>query len=360
DPPEGVECASGKGQYSTVTWQGSFSIKELESIFAKYIADYSEGEFQDPTLKHQRENMINLTSAEWNNYNGPAQKLTPKIIFNQEFGALSGLKIKYVNYAIDPKKVTRQDTQFTYTDIYGQVPPPFTEPPTIAQLVAQYGFPQPPPATSEEDWKNTWGRFWDKIPIVPNDLVWGKISAMAYGLDIEGNPMPLCAVPYLGLDIVVPEYFRTNLISAQLNQLLLPQIAQSPLAEGPSQKSLAQGDFNSGCRLPAQKSGSHSIGSCSITADLLASNKTNVTVKNPVSQSDGKVLAEVDMAHDPCQVPPDSDPGSGRKYCLPEKIPIDPPVTYEIFVCSTRSCPTCPLVPGEKTVDIPTSIVLSV
>lgn len=342
DPPPGVTCDNdpnfNKGEWVTVNWQTVFQLKDLESVFAKYNSDYSEGDFQDPTLSHQKENLLNLSSSQWNDYNGPAQKLTPKIIFNQEFSSnsdLMGLKIKYVQYVLD--KPTRDDAKFTYTDIYGQGPAL-----TIKQLHDMYGDPQPPTDTStqaqKDQWVNTWGRYWDKIPLAKNDKAYGQMAIQAAMLDDIGNSITgFCASNFI-YTIVVPEYFRTNQISAHLNRLLVPKPAQSPLTENPEEKSLAQQN-SSIC--PFTKENAFSSPRLKSTT-LIASSQPNF------SPQEGQVLAALDDdTHRACLVPP-ADLGTGQDYCMPKQVtinstPKDPPPNgspgnNRIFVCAKKVC----------------------
>lgn len=341
DAPPEANCSSGKGEWVSVTWQASFSIENLESIFAKYISDYNEGEFQDSSLAHQQSNLLGLSSSQWNNYNGPSQKLTPKIIFNQQFGALSGLKLNYVRYVLD--KQNRRDAQFTYTDLSGQGPAL-----TIKQLVGQYGFPNPPSDPAQDpNWQAAWGRYWDKIPIAANDKAWGELlgpQAWTF-LDKWGNLGALCAIAPK-TPIIIPEYFRTNLTSALLNQLLMPKTAQSPLSWQNSQGTVSGAetsaalnhDAGAACHVsPASQAPSEQT-KVLLPTTLLASSNPNFS---PGGQ--GEVLAALDIDHSFCQKP-QADPGLGDKYCMPQKPMVVGPRTDEIFVCATevKNCPAVP------------------
>lgn len=360
--PDGFSCDPDPnfdyGEWVEKTWQVDFKVEDLESVFAKYTGDDMEGDYQDPSLTHQKANLLGLSSSQWNNYNGPAQKLTPKIIFDQKFSALSGLKIKYVEYAIDPAKVTRQDVKYTYTDIRGQGTPL-----TIKQMYDLFDFPNPPttssPPADQQRWLNTWGRYWDKIPLAPNDKAWGEMGIAAAGIYDDVGVLP-DSIPKRGSDkicpawfpykIVVPEYFRTNLAAAELNQLILPKIAQSPLSYSPSNNDLSEKNPHEGMACQ-QNSNPPLISSPFKDMTLLASTQTDFPATGGQIYSSGghetnsQVLAALDEAHGACMLP-SGDPGGGQKYCMPNRIFVNSgqmgqsvPRTDRLFVCAKKDCP---------------------
>lgn len=346
DPPPGITCDTdpnfNKGEWVTVPWQVTFNVKDVKSVFAKYISDSLEGDFQAPegnagaNQEHRYANFNLLSPSDQNNYFGPAQKLAPKILLNQEFSALSGLRIKFIRYVLE--KPNRQDAQFPYTDIYGQGPPL-----TVGQMFTLWGFPDPPTESSSEwakqFWQYTWGRYWDKIPLAANDKAAGKLGAGAFMLDSAGNPQTNCARPTM--DIIVPEFYRTNTLSAFINQILLPKAAQSPLTYQ-SEDWTKEETLASACNLNSSQKPLISLKDVPIT--LVASSD-----KSSSSQENGEVLADLSVNHDLlCQVP-QAEPGDGDGLCLPKQITVKSTpkaIPYEnsdgndtVFVCANKVCP---------------------
>jgi len=209
------------GQAVTVALDTSFTIdfSKLQAIFGIPNSNYLEGRFQDQL--HQSANIISLNSSEFNKYHGPGQKAAPKVMTDQ-------LRVKYVQYIYEHPQLPEASSK--YADIEGK------NPHTIYELIHDLGFLYPPvPPESDDDktqWLATWGRYWEKIPTTYSEFYEGKIEfRFLAGKDLidqakAGNYCPQDNLRVI--KFVMPEFFRTTATSGQLNQVIVPKVAQSP------------------------------------------------------------------------------------------------------------------------------------
>ncbi len=180
----------------------------LESLFAKSNSDSIESNSQDPS--HQQENLLGLSSPQFNSYFGPGQKIEPRIMVDQ-------LRQKYIDYVY--KKPTLPEASSKYTDINGK------NPKTVYDLYNQFGTPKPPSdGGSQDNWVQTWGQYWDKIPTAVNEFFYGKLT---FPVSYKTNkcPQPNSRIIYF----VMPEFYRTASLTNQLNLVLVPKAAQSTI-----------------------------------------------------------------------------------------------------------------------------------
>lgn len=207
------------------TFRVDFS--QLQSVFGGTNSNYLEGNFQNET--HLQKNILGLKSQDFNEYYKGLQKLTPKVVIDEQ-------KVNYVKAITgtsdDPKKDkhTLPEAANKYTDIRGQ-----GDPKTVYDLVAEYGQPNPPQANASDEeksaWENTWGKYWPKIPTAYSDFYKAEINFLpAAGDNIifkvrEGEYCPLPIDPKI--NFVMPDFYRTTAVSDQLNRLLIPIAAQS-------------------------------------------------------------------------------------------------------------------------------------
>ena len=208
------------GETLTVTLNAAFTVdfSKLQAIFGPSNSNYLEGRFQDQT--HRDTNILDLKSVDFNKYHGPGQKAAPKVMVDQ-------LKVKFVEYVYEKPELAESANK--YADINGQ------NPKTIYDMVKTPNFfypPQPPSWGGDADsWNKTWGRYWEKIPTAYSEFYEGKIEfRILVGKDLidqakAGNYCPQDNLRVI--KFVMPEFFRTTATTGQLNQIIVPQAAQS-------------------------------------------------------------------------------------------------------------------------------------
>lgn len=198
----------------TFTFTVDFS--NLQALFGATNSNYLEGRFQDTS--HRQENILALSSSDFNLFHGPGQKAAPKVMVDE-------LKKNYIEYVYN--KPTLAESANTYTDIEGN-----GNPKTIYDLVNEFGLPNPPEANADKTkWRDTWGRYWEKIPTSYSEFYEGQLAFHYFFGNqpqfeqfqkIKGCP-PRIVPP---IRIVLPEFFRTTHTSDQLNRLIVPLAAQ--------------------------------------------------------------------------------------------------------------------------------------
>lgn len=302
----------------TVTWNWGGDIvlnnEDLSQMsFSRSVVDYLEGRFQDQD--HRQDNLFSLSSADFNQYTGRVVKLAPYLLTD-------GQRVNYVNAVLNTLP-RLWEADFTYLDIYGQGPAK-----TISDLVAEYGLPNPPTASSSEAekqaWQATWGRYWQKIPLSTNDQSQGTLSAPYINqVSYPDQTSATCGFQTL----TVPDNYRLTNVSAYLNQILLPKEAQfmtqgSFLGANISQKKVA-----SNCSLPsyqinaaqenqAPKEDLHLVankapevlGESSPAPNLLAAVTRPSQTEPPAAASEQMTSCNLER--------PDSQEGAGNKICF--------------------------------------------
>ncbi|MCR4324716.1 MAG: hypothetical protein NUV69_03435 [Candidatus Curtissbacteria bacterium] len=179
---------------------------KLQAVFAPENSDFGGGKFQDPA--HQLSDITSFNGEDLNNYHGPAQKLSDKILIDD-------LKIKYINYVSSEAGHNLPEAETQISDIKGG------DPRTIFQMVTDFGHPKPVGETQDP---NTWGRYWEKIPTSYSEFHKGFINfKSAVGQkDIKRLEQGQCLFQSYKINITLPEHFRTAHISDQLNRLIVP------------------------------------------------------------------------------------------------------------------------------------------
>src|SRR3989344_2606714 len=129
DPLPGVTLTGTLNQEVTIPINVSYLVdfSKLQALFGYPNSDYLEGRFQQSS--HRDENLLELKSADFNNFHGPAQKAEPKYLSDLE-------KVKYVHYVYNKPEIAESPNK--YANIKG------LEPKTIKELVDLYGLPVPP------------------------------------------------------------------------------------------------------------------------------------------------------------------------------------------------------------------------
>jgi len=204
---------------ATVTAVGDKTLKftldmsKLQSIFADTNSNYLEGRYQ--SQDHQQAPLLQLDNQNRDNFFGPGQKAAPKVMTDQ-------LRTKYVNYVYN--KPTLAESANTITDVNGQ------NPMTIYDMVQKWGLPDPASAT----FQSTWGPYWVKIPTAYSEFYEGKLEfRAAIGNDWinavkSGSKCPESFDSRPPITFIMPSLFRATATSGQLNQIIVPKIAQSP------------------------------------------------------------------------------------------------------------------------------------
>lgn len=219
-----VEGAQGEQVFlPAVTFIFRIDFSKLQALFANTNSNFLEGKFQ--TNEHRFANITELNSQDFNIFHGGIQKLSPKILTDEQ-------KKNYVKYIYE--KPTLPEAENKYTDINGA-----GDPKMIYDLVNEFGQPDPPTfGGDQKQWLTTWGKYWEKIPTAWSEFYEGEI-AFHYvvgnkGLEMlkkpdpnnpEGTKCPLRAGD--AIKIVLPEFYRTTATSDQVNRLLLARAAQS-------------------------------------------------------------------------------------------------------------------------------------
>ncbi len=224
DPPlnlifDDVQGELGKDIPFSRTFTFTVDFSKLEAVFAENNSDYLEGKFQDQN--HQSANVMGLNSADLNNYFGSLQKMAPKYLINK-------LKFNYISYVLTVNPHIPEAAS-KITDINGN------NPQTIYNLQQQFGWPTGWPDNFGTDQNpETWGRYWSKIPTTYDEFYEGKLEFrpiigkqqkeqfLNKGICFLLDPFKNRTITF-----VMPDLFRTAAVSGQLNQIILPKIAQS-------------------------------------------------------------------------------------------------------------------------------------
>ncbi|HSX19287.1 MAG TPA: hypothetical protein VLE91_04100, partial [Candidatus Saccharimonadales bacterium] len=198
-----------------INYSFTIDFSKLQSLFANTNSNYLEGEFQ--TSSHTTANINDLNSQDFNQYHGADQKTSPKSVIDP-------LKEKYIKYIYEHPNLPESANKYTDTDNQGDQK-------TIYDLVTEYGLPTAPEGTSNDNWLNTWGKYWEKIPTAWSEFYQGEIyfhyiigKNGLKKLQQNGQCPPVTGDP---IDFVMPEFFRTTAISDQLNRIVVPKEAQS-------------------------------------------------------------------------------------------------------------------------------------
>ncbi|MBI3341771.1 hypothetical protein HY024_01480, partial [Candidatus Curtissbacteria bacterium] len=109
-------------------------------------------------------------------------------------------------------------------------------PKTIYDLVQEFGAPNPPTLSQQQQqndsWNSTWGKYWAKIPTTWSEFYKAKLDFRPVVGDEDLKKIrdgQMCPIPIRNVEVnfVMPEFFRTTAISDQINRLLAPKSAQS-------------------------------------------------------------------------------------------------------------------------------------
>lgn len=192
---------------------------KLSAIFAASNSNFLESKFQDQA--HKQQNVTGLDSQNFNAYQGPSQKVAPQYMTDD-------LRIDFVDYV--SRYPALKEAADTFTDVGGN------NPRTIAVLVSTFGTPNPPShGGSQAAWQSGWAPYWNKIPTAVNEFFVGFVN---YGI-AEGDQEWLGAIsggtcnymPYHQHYFSMPDYFRSASVTNQINQIIVPQEAQSSVAD---------------------------------------------------------------------------------------------------------------------------------
>ncbi|KKR49698.1 MAG: hypothetical protein UT84_C0021G0004 [Candidatus Curtissbacteria bacterium GW2011_GWA1_40_16] len=214
---ESVSAEGAENTQVTLSFQKEIDVdfSNLQALFGYQTADYLEGDFTGES--HRSANLVDLKRADFNSYHGPLQKDTPKVIVDEQ-------KVKYVQYVYNKPNLSEGTN--TYTDIYGR------NPKTIAAMIEQFGTPNPPKAGEDRTaWMAAWGLYWAKIPTAYNELYLGKLEFTVvpgeenYEKAKSGEICPIMSARTI--EFVMPDFGRTTLVSDVINQVLVPNAAQS-------------------------------------------------------------------------------------------------------------------------------------
>src|SRR3989344_597647 len=186
---------------------------KLSALFGPANSNYLEGNFQNKD--HKAANISQLNAVNISKFHGVTQKAAPKAM-------LDPLKVETVEYIYG--KNTLAESADIYTDFNGR------NSKTIYDLRNTFGKPDPETQRGTDEWENGWGKYWDKIPTTYSEFYEGRII-FKYALEadfqriINGENCP----PQLPREItfVMPEFFRTTAVTGQLNQIIVPNAAQS-------------------------------------------------------------------------------------------------------------------------------------
>lgn len=292
------------------TFEVEVDFSKLAAIFASPNSNYLESRFQDET--HRKENILSLSSSLFNLFHGPGQKAAPIVITDD-------LKVKYVNYIYNHPHLP--EASFTYTDIEGS-----GDPKTIYDLVNEFGLPDPPEGDEDRtQWLETWGRYWAKIPTAVNEFYTGIFIFPLVVGDAELEEINKGRCPgrehERKIYFVLPDYFRTTSLGNQLNQLIVPNAAQS-----------SEADFNDNNLLAKNKNpeGAFSkiIAAClkpltnnPLSKALIKVIKISFNLTNPIKDAFAAVIPPPEKLPEPCPAPipilPNDKEGIGPFCSLP-------------------------------------------
>lgn len=186
---------------------------KLSALFGPANSNYLEGNFQGKD--HKAANTSQLNPAGISKFHGTSQKAAPKAM-------LDPLKVETVRYIYE--KNTLAESADIYTDFNGN------DPKTIYDMRRIFGEPKPETQRGTNEWENGWGQYWDKIPTTYSEFYEGRIIfKYARGADIQRVINSEYCPPQLPRQItfIMPEFFRTTATTGQLNQVIVPKVAQS-------------------------------------------------------------------------------------------------------------------------------------
>lgn len=212
EPKEHIFKASGNdGDKVTLSQSFEFEVdfSQLAAIFAPPNSNYLEGKFQDND--HRTANLLALESNQFNQFHGPGQKAAPQVMTDQ-------LRKEYVEYVYYHPHLP--EASAIYSDVEGGGNR------RIYDLVREFGLPKAP-SPRTQDWLQGWGRYWEKVPTAVNEFYLGILAFSA----VTGPQQGTCDRNLRRLYFVLPEYLRTTGIANQLNQVIVPQAAQSSTAK---------------------------------------------------------------------------------------------------------------------------------
>lgn len=223
-PGTSIPPATILGTLSPQSKDFTVDFSQLQAIFGSQNSNYLEGNFQDQA--HQSINLINTQRADFNSYHGPGQKSAPIVLTDQ-------LRTKYVTYVYNKPELPESANK--YSDING------ANPKTIHDMVkTPFPFPPNPPSMGGDKtiWNSTWGMYWEKIPTAYSEFYLGKLEFRAtVGLETinqvktarnkDGDFAPMCPIPLRTIEFVMPDFFRATATSGELNQIIVPNAAQS-------------------------------------------------------------------------------------------------------------------------------------
>lgn len=275
-----------------VTYSFSVDFSKLQSLFANTNSNYLEGEFQNN--QHRLENITDLSSQEFTLYHGALGKASPKVLIDEQ-------KKKYVEYVYN--KPTLAESNNKYTDINGQGAEK-----TVYDLVGEFGLPQLPQTDEEkENWNDTWGKYWEKIPTAWSEFYEGELDfRFVMGRNGLENLQKTDECPLRtgdAIKFVLPEFFRTTAIADQLNRLVVAKEAQS---------------FQDHGILQAQASPNNPVSKAlRFCADLIKNSATNLkkVVKISLQFADPIKTANAAVDNQSCLKPLSSGQGNEAPYC---------------------------------------------
>ncbi|OGE10483.1 hypothetical protein A3A60_02980 [Candidatus Curtissbacteria bacterium RIFCSPLOWO2_01_FULL_42_26] len=199
--------------HQPVFFQFEVDFSKLSALFGPANSNYLEGNYQDKD--HKAANISQLDAAGISKFHGAGQKAAPKAM-------LDPLKVETVKYIYE--KNTLAESADVYTDFNGR------EGKTIYEMRNAFGEPDPETQRGTDQWENGWGKYWDKIPTTYSEFYEGRII-FKYAREeniqrvINGEYCP-DELPRQ-ITFVMPEFFRTTAITGQLNQIVVPKVAQS-------------------------------------------------------------------------------------------------------------------------------------
>jgi len=200
---------------------------ELGALFGPTNSNYNEGKYQN--IDHKQENIAGADQVTISTFNGPGQKAGPQVMLDLQ-------RIKYVNYVWENSHLPEASDEITDTN--GE------NPRRIYDMVVDFGglpdtdpgseSPTPPSFGGDKDeWQEGWGKYWGKIPTTYDEFYEAYIAfreeSNSTGRHIQRVLDREYCPDWLPQEItfVVPRYFRTTTTTGQLNQIIVPKVAQS-------------------------------------------------------------------------------------------------------------------------------------
>src|SRR3989344_8250543 len=201
---------------------------KLGALFGPTNSDYNEGEYQEKD--HKNANISELEPVDISKYNGPGQKAGNQVM-------LDAVRVKYVDYIWRNSHLPEASDDLTNTNgdnprrIY-DMRNDFGE--QLPDLDPNTSNPTPPSyGGNKNDWQNTWGQYWNKIPTTYDEFYKAYIVFREESNSNGGHIDKVLNGQYCPdwldekITFVIPKYFRTTTTSGQLNQLIVPKVAQS-------------------------------------------------------------------------------------------------------------------------------------